>query len=354
MEQRIIVFIILALSILNANNIINRFRVPIEFKTSIGIGYDSNVLRFSNKQISESDIYVLGANSYIDSPILKSTAKLVYKPILFKNKSFSFFTSLSYNYFINQKNKSYYINNLSTSIKLIPYSSIKIGYRFIPKYYLQNYYDRDSVVRDRLECTFASYKYYMMYSFPIYWIPRTWTKLYIENSYEDYNQNFTEFNLNKLSRQFELNYQSKNKSIIRFAYIYGNAINTTFNSQLSSTYFDRSYNFEKVQVKITFNKKLYKITKFGIQAYLENRFYDLKSIRYSLDNWKIYNDGLLKYWFDLDLYDNVDIKISHQYRWRDAKSQLYGDFEWIEDVKSYNKHEVWIEFSFNLVSDILY
>ena len=163
MERRIIVFIILALSLLNANNIINRFRVPIEFKTSIGIGYDSNVLRFSNKQISESDIYVLGANSYIDSPILKSTAKLVYKPILFKNKSFSFFTSLSYNYFVNQKNKSYYINNLSTSIKLIPYSSIKIGYRFIPKYYLQNYYDRDSVVRDRLECTFDSYKYYMMY-----------------------------------------------------------------------------------------------------------------------------------------------------------------------------------------------
>ena len=50
----------------------------------------------------------------------------------------------------------------------------------------------------------------------------------------------------------------------------------------------------------------------------------------------------------------MGFKISYQFRWRDASSQLYGNFEWVEDVKSYSKHEFWLEFSYKFITDILY
>ena len=52
--------------------------------------------------------------------------------------------------------------------------------------------------------------------------------------------------------------------------------------------------------------------------------------------------------------NNIGFKTSYQYRWRNAHSQLFGDFEWVEDLKSYAKHEFWLEFSYEFLSDILY
>ena len=52
--------------------------------------------------------------------------------------------------------------------------------------------------------------------------------------------------------------------------------------------------------------------------------------------------------------DNIGVKTSYQFRWRDASSQIYGDFVWVEDIKSYSKHEIWLEFSHDFVTDILY
>ena len=97
-----------------------------------------------------------------------------------------------------------------------------------------------------------------------------------------------------------------------------------------------------------------KIDKIGVTIQFEQRYYDLLSDHYSFDNWKYYLDGRAKMWVDWDIIDNIGVKTYYQFRWRDASTQIYGDFDWVEDIKSYRKHEIWLEFSYKFITDILY
>ena len=101
-------------------------------------------------------------------------------------------------------------------------------------------------------------------------------------------------------------------------------------------------------------RKLKAIDDAGISVQLEQRYYDLLSEKYSIGNWKYYLDGRAKVWVDWDIIDDIGFKTYYQFRWRNASTQIYGDFEWVEDVKSYSKHEFWLEFSYKFITDILY
>ena len=57
---------------------------------------------------------------------------------------------------------------------------------------------------------------------------------------------------------------------------------------------------------------------------------------------------------DWNFFNEIGFKTIYQYRWRDAKSNVFGDFDWVEDVKQYGKHEIWLELSFKFITDILY
>ena len=104
-----------------------------------------------------------------------------------------------------------------------------------------------------------------------------------------------------------------------------------------------------------FNIRMVKaIDRAGISWQLEQRYYNLSSEKYSFNNWKFYLDGRAKVWLTWNTIDNIGLKTWYQYRWRNADSKLYGDFDWVEDIKSYGKHEVWLEFKYEFVSDLLY
>ena len=92
----------------------------------------------------------------------------------------------------------------------------------------------------------------------------------------------------------------------------------------------------------------------GISFLLEQRYYKLESSQYSFDNWKYYLDGRTKVWVEWNVVNTMDIRTWYQYRWRNADTQLYGDFDWVEDIKSYSKHEIWLQFSYKFIIDVLY
>ena len=147
----------------------------------------------------------------------------------------------------------------------------------------------------------------------------------------------------------------KKKYRMKFSIAHGNAENISYGSNLPSDSFDRSYIFDKVLGEIIlYIRKVKAVNDIGISMQLEQRYYDLLSEEYSIDNWKYYLDGRTKVWIVWDFMDNIGVKTSYQFRWRDASSQIYGDFVWVEDIKSYGKHVVWLEFSYEVISDILY
>ena len=336
-------------------SMISRLKVPVIIKGKMGIGYDNNFLRLSEKEIREDDVTKYGIPLTLDSPILNPTLKLIYSPAIIDGKTTNFITSFSYSYFSQAMQKSYLITSLSLELKLRSYSWLKVGIRDIPKYYLRNYHDRDLSIIDYYDCTFSSQGYFASYSFPVKWIRKTWMKVYADYTKEYYNPNFTEFDLNKYMLQIDINHQFKNKHKMKLSLAHGSAENISYGSFLSSTSFDRSYIFDKLKSEYVFKNKHDKIIKkLGIYLLLEQRYYELESSKNAFDNWKYYLDGRAKVWVDWNFMESVGIRSWYQYRWRNADTQIYGDFEWVEDIKSYTKHEFWLEFSYELVSDILY
>ena len=141
-----IITIILYCVILNkvySQKLPNNFRVPIQIKGIIGIGYDNNYLRLSNKEISSNIISKHNVYTNIESPLYKVGVKFIYSPIIIDKKITNLITSFTYNYYSNASFKSYLITRLFLEYKIANYSWIKIGIRNIPKYYLREYVDRD-------------------------------------------------------------------------------------------------------------------------------------------------------------------------------------------------------------------
>ena len=136
---------------------------------------------------------------------------------------------------------------------------------------------------------------------------------------------------------------------------HGVAQNISYGSYLSSTSFDRSYIFDKLRSEFVYNNRDNNIVKqLGISLLLEQRYYELESSQYTFDNWKFYLDGRAKLWVTWVTMHDIRVKTSYQFRWRDASTQIYGEFEWVEDIKSYSKHEFWLKLSYNFTLDILY
>ncbi|SVD63835.1 uncharacterized protein METZ01_LOCUS416689 [marine metagenome] len=147
----------------------------------------------------------------------------------------------------------------------------------------------------------------------------------------------------------------RKKHSIKLSFAHGYADNISFGLSLPSTVFDRSFIFDKMQMTYVHkDRKIDYIKNVGIFILLEQRYYDLESEKFLFDNWKYYLDGRTKVWIGWDILDNIGIKTWYQYRWRDAETQLYGDFEWVEEFKSFSKHEIWVEFSHEFISNILY
>ena len=96
------------------------------------------------------------------------------------------------------------------------------------------------------------------------------------------------------------------------------------------------------------------IKEFGFSSSFEQRYYDLFSNDEIIDEWKFYLNGKVNCWIDWNILDEINLRTWYQYRWRDADSEANGNFEWVEDIKNYSKQEVWVEFSFDFMSDILY
>ncbi|MDP6853459.1 MAG: hypothetical protein QF472_05865 [Candidatus Marinimicrobia bacterium] len=356
MDKKIILLLTgIVLSVLNSQTLLNRLRVPVTIQSSIAFGYDSNFLRLSEKEMNESNPAELGISSTFDSPVVKPGVKFLYSPFLWEGHTTKLTASVNYSAYTQSLQKNYNISQLSLAIKLKPYSWIKTGYRMIPQYYLRKYRDRDVSLTDYKECNFSSDKLFVSFSHPLPFLSKGWFQTTLEQTTEFYNSLFTEFDLIKLTMSGDVNFRIWKKKKIKISLSHTSADNISYKTSLPSTNVDRSYVADKL--KISFSGKVKKIAllqSIGISQSIEQRYYDLVSTHYSLDNWKNYIDGRTNIWMDWKQYFNLNIRTRCQYRWRDADSNIAGDFEWIEDIKSYQKIEFWVEFDYDFTWEGLY
>ena len=93
--------------------------------------------------------------------------KFLYSPVLSDRYETNINVILSHLIFGQLKEKSYSHYSMIFEQHLGPYNWIKIGYKYLPKYFIRYYGDRDFIGENRYSCNFFSEEIYISYSFPI-------------------------------------------------------------------------------------------------------------------------------------------------------------------------------------------
>ena len=94
MKNKFLLFLLVSLLI--PSNFIDRFRVPVYATTSVGVGYDSNIFKFSESDINDvhDNFSFLGDSEKFDSGMIKSGLEIEYSPDLWHNHEIRFLSSI--------------------------------------------------------------------------------------------------------------------------------------------------------------------------------------------------------------------------------------------------------------------
>jgi len=351
----LIKFFLVCATMLSAQSMQNRLMVPIYVYPSLSFGYDSNFLKLSDDEIDQTVLgaEILGGAPTFDSDIIKTKMKLFYSPVLSNRYETEFYFTFSHSMYGQLKEKSYSRYSLLYGQHLGPYNWLKIGYANLPEYFIRNYIDRDLTGNFRYPCSFSSEEVFISYSFPIGEV--SWLRFKAKGMNEYYNSYFTEFDQQKLTGQIEFHSEIYRRMQYSVSLSHGGSKNIAYDSGLISTLVDRSYLIDKITLGLTHRPHWNPlIQKYGISLSAEQRLYDLESELDYFNDWKYYFESNLFMWSQIQIHDDISLKVSYQYRNREADSNPFGEFYWVKEVKDFSKHVLWFDFSYDLVMDLFY
>ena len=340
------IFFLFAVS-LNGQSLANRFRVPVYLTPSITLGYDSNFLRFSeiDKADASSKSSMLGDSKTFDSQVIRSELKFRYSPVFSTKHKTNLIINAASVVFKQSKNKSYSSYGVRFEQHLGPYQWFKIGYSLLPELLLRYYDDRDIISTQLIPCSFSNETIYLSYSYPI--IKKTWLRLKGTKTNQYYNEHFTEFDTDIFSGEVRLttSYFRKNKFIIFFEN--GIGTNISYNTGLLTTELDRSHKF--IQFGGFWIYYPSKFLKSAILYFTDNqRTYLGEDIHDPLHGGREHEDIQVQIRLKKGLTPNFDIELRSKFRTRN----VFSEFEWVEELKSFNKYEFSIKFSYLKTLDI--
>ena len=334
---------------LNAQSVVNRFRVPIYFTPSITLGYDSNFLRLSeiDKTDASTELSILGDSKTFDSEIIRPELKFQYSPVLSAKHETNFIINLASVVFNQSKNKSYSSYGVRFEQHLGPYQWIKIGYSLQPELLLRYYKDHDIISTQLLPCTFSNETIYISYTYPI--IKKTWLRLKGKKNNQYYNKHFTEFDTDIFSAELRLttSYFRKNK----FTLFFENGIgkNISYNSGLLTTGLDRSNKY--IQFGGLWVYYPSKFLKSVVLYFTDNqRTYLGEDIHDPLHGGREHEDIQVQIRLKKELTPNFDIELRSKFRTR----KVFSEFEWVEELKSFNRYEFSMKISYSIHLNLLY
>lgn len=344
-------YLLISPALLLSNIDFNAFKIPIYYSIKSGIGYDSNFLK-----ISDDEKYRFNINNELydnlnnlDSQVYTLGGELKYKPYIIKKHKTIFQFNYLYNLYTRLSKKSYHSFKFSINQHVARYQWIKISYSYIPDYYLRPYRDKDNSIVYESEryqmyegCSFDNSILSMEYSRRL--SKKIAVSIQFENAMQYFTPLFTEFDLNITG--FGLGLQIKpDKYRLKFLYQYSNTDNITKNEALYSTEFmDRSY--KEHSIKIYYNMK----SKWGGHIILKNRNYISNRIydQLHVDRW--HNDSSISLWMKEKISKTLNARITISYRNRSTQS----DYEWVKDLKSYNKYNLGVVLTYKGVSEVLF
>ena len=129
----------------------------------------------------------------------------------------------------------------------------------------------------------------------------------------------------------------------------GEGDNATFGSGYISTQFDRSYQFNRFGGK--WELELGGLIKsLTISIDVNDRMYKTEEENDPLHSGRSHRDIKYSMWILRDINESIEAEYYFRYRVRD----IFSDYEWVEQLKSFHKFETGISISFNTYLDLFY
>ena len=330
----------------------------IHCKLQSGVGYDSNYLKLSNSEQDEVSYYpaLLGDSESISSLISKNTFEIKFNPYFFEDHETQIRLKINYNkYFVSAK-KSYYSFGVYFAQHLGKYEWVKLSYSYLPQYYLRNYRDRDDLIINEnsnaylTSCYFSQGSTTIKYSKWLY-LKKTWLEGIINYKTQYYNPAFTEFDLNLFSIGAQFHSRYFKKYSLKLGGYKTFAENTTNEEGLKSTLeIDRGFKQYDYLISLKTKLTVNYFKEVGVSYSTSVRNYSSTHLTDDLHNGRSHTENKLRIWVGDKLNNDVDYTIQFSKRTRKTDAAV----DWIEELKDFEKWEVYLLFSYHFTSDILY
>ena len=348
--------------------LLNRLLVPVYYSTSFTYGYDSNILKFSDeeKSDSEAEVWLLGDNE-LSSSVVKTGISLKYIPYIFKNHDTHLNVKLNYSNFLNSLDKKYISYSVKLSQHLGPYEWLKLSHSLLPGLYLREYIDRDNPIYYPSESSvdfdsssvselytssfFSNQLSHIQYSNSIP-LKKSYYSISYSNQKQFYNGEFTEFDLEM--NNYKIGIFIRNIPQVKVSANISKSVadNVTFHDgHISSQTKDRGFEQNRIWASISIDEKYSPFfNEMGISTSIENRTFSSNLQSDPLHKGRSHRDQKVSLWMKKQISKKIDTKISASYRSRTTTSTQ----EFVEGLKSFNKYDFFIKFTYNSNFNIYY
>ena len=334
--------------------LLNRLIVPIYYSTSFSYGYDSNVLKFSEEEKldSETEPWLLGRNM-LTSSVVKGSVSFIYIPYTISGHETQLNVKFNYSNFVDSNDKKYYSYLFKLSQHLGHYEWVKVSYSLLPHLYLREYIDRDNPIYYFYDSStfFSIENLQVQYSHSI-----PFKKSYFSISYnlqkQYYNGEFTEFDLD--INGFKVGIYLRNISHIKISANLSNSMadNISFqDGHFSTQTKDRGYEQNRFWVSLSVDDKYIPIfNELGTSFSIEKRAFSSALVSDPLHRGRTHTDQKFSLWLKKNISKKLDVKIFGSYRSRSTNSEV----EFVEGLKSFNKYDFYMTFTYQSNFNIYY
>ena len=320
---------------------------PLNLHISYHSGYDSNVMRFSLKEIEDvaENKGVMGGANTFDSYINKINTRLQKTIFEIDKKELSLSSSFNLSSYAHNPNKSYWSGNFSTVYKWGSYRNLKYSLRHLNSYYLRHYTNRDVSTNSLRPCYFSDRDQIASLTMPIR--NRIWYSIGAGYLQRYYDNTFTEFDLDIYYARLRLNKRIKKFGTVSLQIDRVSAENVTYNKTAVSSNFDRSYDAMEWYIPIKMDRSLSYFNQAGFSFRQEIRVYDAEALDDALHSGRNHKDMKIDFWLNKKITDRLDITLSSRFRKRGTDSS----YEWVEDLKSFKQMHLWCKIKWAFTYD---
>ena len=322
-------------------------KTPWDYTLSLGSGYDSNVMRFSNQEI-DGVVHkpgIMGGSSHFDSFVTKFGISLQKDLWIHDKRNLSIWSKYSSSVYANTPEKKYWSGGLNIIYRWGSYKNLKYSLKHLDNFYLRHYIDRDVSTNSLEACYFSDRD--QTISLTRRSSKYSWISTGIGYLQRYYSKPFTEFDLDIIYLKARFNYKLKGLGTLAFQINQGRAKSESHLGINRPSSFDRSYDTRELYLPFTIKYKLPFIHSLGLSLRTERRIYDAEDPNDVLHAGRSHTDTKYSLWFRKDIGEDISVKISSRLRSRQTDSS----YAWVSDLKSFKQSQFWINIEWDMIYD---